>query len=213
MKKLILIGFLSVAVGLAATLPFQLFISGNRIKIHPVVIGDRIYLPLEETARIFRQKVNVDLNDNRIILEPMNEEEVKTTPPEKIPIPEPVILGDIVSTLEPNVTKPLGRITVKIFKRLPGIDDDAERKAVEIWIKKGDPRFLDEHGLVSSTSSDADGQFSFSRVPPGNYELFAVSSISPVEMAYWLLPIKLSPGQTQKLHLDLKDASRLPLKK
>lgn len=212
MKKFLLITIFLFTVGLAATAPFQLFVSGNRMKVHPIIVNDRIYLPLEETARIFNQKVNVDLNSNRIVLEPAAEEQAAMSPVQSNG-PEPIILGDIVYTVEKNVTKPLGRIKVKLFKRSSGSDDSEEQRALELWVKNGDSRFLDAHGLISETMTNAGGQFSFSKVPPGNYEVVAITSISPTELGYWWVPFKLMPGETEKIHLDLRDAYRLPLLK
>lgn len=208
---MILIGLLSMGGVLAATAPFQLFISGNRVKVHPVTLGGRIYLPLEETARLFHQKVTVDLASRRIVLEPMTAEEEAAAPVE---LPEsPVILGDVVMNVENNVTKPLGRIKVELFKRPTASSDDTEQRAVELWIQNGDTRFLDAHGLVSQTATNADGQFGFSKIPPGNYLILAVMPISPVEIAYWRIPLKLAARQTQNIHLNLKDAARVQILK
>jgi len=213
MKKFfVFLGIFLIAGTLWAVAPFQLFVGGERTKIHPIIFSDRIYIPLEEAARLFHQKADVDLTSRRIVLEPMSEQETaEAMKQDQAPPSDAILLGTTVSTLEKNVTKPIGRVKIKLFKGLPGSDIDEERRALELWITNGDSRFLDSHGLVAETASDSDGQFGFSKVPSGTYALVALAPISSTEVGYWWLPLRVQTGQTQKVNLDLKAARRLQL--
>jgi len=64
------------------------------------------------------------------------------------------------------------------------------------------------NAATARTKSATNGDFSFSNVPPGKHALYGQYK-SRYAVAYWLLEIEISPGQTNRLDLTETNAAEV----
>lgn len=212
MKKivylLLLTGFGTL---LGASPPFQAFLRGNPQSVHPIMVHDTVYLPLNEIAALFHLKADVDMQGRQIILEP------ETSPPPAGTVsPDPQassILGEVVLRVNQTMDKPVLNVKVGLFKGNEKYDQETDKEAVQGWLLRNESFFQDTHGKVAETNSDASGRFAFSKIPPGNYEVVAVYPRSPRELGFWVKAFRMAKGETKKLTLSTDDLNTIVLKR
>jgi len=206
-------GFLLLGTTLWSASPFRLFLEGNPVTVHPLVADDKLYLPLEETAALFHFKADVDFKNGRIVLYHQDGSPA-LTPAAASPASATtqVVIGTIDKSVNQTADTPFFNVKVYLFKANDRYDEELDRHSIALWFLKNDPFYTDTHGKIAETTSDADGHFGFSSIPPGNYEVVAMRPLSPVEIAYWWKPFTLVKGETKELQLDSQTLTKLPIR-